>query len=482
MANKNGVIYNLIWKFAERITAQVVTLVVSIVLARMLEPSHYGVISMVTIFITIANVFVSDGFGSALIQKKNADAIDFSSVLYFNFIFSIILYGILFVCAPLISRFFGNGYEILTPVTRVLGLRLILTSINSVQQAYVSKKMIFKKFFWSTLFGTVVSGIVGIVMAYLGFGVWALVAQYLTNTTIDTLVLQIVLNKWPIKAFSWKRLKALINYGYKILLTSLTITGYQELRALIIGKLYSSSDLAFYDKAKQFPNLIVSNINTSISAVLFPKLAQEQDEIERVKYITRQSVRFSSYIMSPIMLGLAAVASPFVSIILTDKWLPCVHLLQIFCFFYLFQPIQTANTQAIKALGKSDLALKLEIIRDVIQLGSLIFVMRSGVDAIVISMAVLSFIFIFINGYPNIKLINYTLREQVSDFVKPLFMSIFMMIIVLLIGRLHINKVVLLLLQIVIGVITYMIISVVTNNQEFKFLVEFIFKKTNKKV
>ena len=160
MGNNKGVLYNLIWKFAERITAQLVTLVVSIVLARMLEPSHYGAISMVTIFIAIANVFVSDGFGSALIQKKNVDEVDFSSVLYFNVLFSIVLYGILFVCAPYISEFYGKGYEILTPVTRVLGLRLILTSINSVQQAYVSKNMIFKKFFWSTFFGTVVSGIV----------------------------------------------------------------------------------------------------------------------------------------------------------------------------------------------------------------------------------------------------------------------------------------------------------------------------------
>lgn len=480
MANSKGVFYNLIWKFAERITAQLVTLVVSIVLARMLDPSHYGVISMVTIFITIANVFVSDGFGSALIQKKNADAIDFSSVLYFNILFSIFLYAVLFLCAPFISRFYGKGYEILTPVTRVLGLRLILTSINSVQQAYVSRHMIFKKFFWSTLFGTVVSGIVGIIMAYNGFGVWALVAQYLTNTTIDTLVLQIVLNKWPIKAFSWQRLKTLLSYGYKILLTNLTITGYQELRALIIGKLYSSNDLAYYDKGKQFPNLVVTNINTSISAVLFPRLAQEQDDICKLKYITRKSVRFSAFIMSPIMLGLAAIAEPFISIILTDKWLPCVHLLQLFCVFYLFQPIQTANTQAIKALGRSDLALKLEIIRDIIQLVSLVCVMWISVDAIVISMAILSLLFVFINGFPNIKLINYSFKEQLQDFIWPLFISSFMMVIVMLVGNLTLNKYFLLALQVIIGGLIYITLSIVTKNPEFKYFLSYIFKLIKK--
>lgn len=428
-----------------------VTTIVSIILARLLDPSHYGVIAIVTIFITIANVFVSDGFGNALIQKKEADSLDFSSVLYFNLVLSFVLYGVLFFIAPFISAFYGAGYEILTPVIRVLGLRLILSAINSVQQAYISRKMIFKKFFWATLIGTVVSGIVGIFMAYNGFGVWALVAQYLTNTTLDTIVLQFVLNKWPVKAFSWDRIKGLINYGYKVLLTSLIITGYQEVRALIIGKLYSSEDLAYYDKGKQFPNLIVTNINTSIGAVIFPKMSQIQDEKEKVKAITRSSVQYSSYVMTPLMLGLAAIAPNFVTVLLTEKWLPCVPLLQLFCFFYVFQPIQTANTQATKALGRSDLTLKLEIFRDIIQLSVLVVVMWISVDAIVVSMAVMSFFFVFVNGYPNIKLIDYSLREQVSDFISPLIMSIAMMVIVMIIGLLKINPVVLVLVQLLIS-------------------------------
>ena len=250
---------------------------------------------------------------------------------------------------------------------------------------------------------------------------------------------------------------------------------------MIIGKLYSSNDLAFYDKGKQFPNLVVTNINTSISAVLFPKLAQEQDEISKVKYITRQSVKFSAYIMSPIMLGLAAVAEPFISVVLTDKWLPCVHLLQLFCFFYLFQPIQTANTQAIKALGRSDLALKLEIIRDIIQLISLVCVMWISVDAIVISMAVLSLLFVFINGYPNIKLINYSIKEQVEDFIFPLLMSGAMMIIVLLVGNLHINKIILLLIQVVTGGAIYVFLSVITKNSEFKYFINLLTAKLHSK-
>lgn len=470
----NGVVVNLFWKFAERISAQLVTLVVSVILARLLEPSDYGVIALVTIFITFANVFVSDGFGSALIQKKDADALDFSSVLYFNISFSIVLYIILFVGAPLIAKFYGDGYDILIPIMRLLGLRLILSAINSVQQAYVSKNMIFKKFFLSTLLGTVLSGVVGIVMAYKGFGAWALVTQYLTNTTVDTFVLQLVLNKWPVKKFSWNRIKGLINYGYKILLTSIIITGYQEIRALIIGKLYSAKDLAFYDKGKQFPNLVTVNINASIGAVLFPKMSQNQDDPTSLKQITKLSIRNSSYVLFPVMLGLAGVANNFVLILLTEKWLPCVHILQILCFFYLFQPIQTANTQAVKALGRSDITLKLEIFRDVIQLAVLLVVMWISVDAIVISMAVLSFLFVFVNGYPNIKLLKYPLKEQVMDIFPPLIMSLIMMFTVMIIGMLPINVFVLLPLQILLGVVIYVSLSVITKNKELLGLLDLV--------
>lgn len=472
--NSRGVLSNLIWKFAERISAQVVTLIVSLVLARILEPSHYGTIAIVTIFISIANVFVSDSFGTALIQKKDADILDFSSVLYFNIAFSIALYMLLFFLAPVIARFYGEGYEILTPVIRVLGFRLILSGINSVQQAYVSRKMIFRKFFWATLFGTVISGIVGIVMAYHGFGVWALVAQYLTNTTVDTVVLQITLRKWPKRVFSFKRLRSLVGFGSKVLFTSLIITVYQELRALIIGKLYSSKDLAYYEKGKQFPGLIAININTSIGAVLFPKMSQQQDDIEKVKQTTRTSIRFSSYIMSPIMLGLMSVAEPFIIVLLTDKWIPCISLLKLFCIFYLFQPIQTANTQATKALGRSDIVLKLEIFRDVIQLVVTLIVMWISVKAIVISMAIMSAAFVFVNAYPNIKLINYSLKEQIADILPNVMLSCIMAVAVFFIGKLHLNLILLLIIQIICGMAIYISLSVFTKNREFKYLINIV--------
>lgn len=474
---KNDLLNNLSWKFAERIAAQLVTVIVSIILARMLTPQDYGIIAIVTIFITFANVFVSDGFGSALIQKKEVDALDYSSVLYFNIIFSIVLYAILFFCAPLIASFYGDGYEILTPVLRVLGLRIIVSAVNSVQQAYVSRNMIFKKFFWSTLIGTVLSAVVGIGMAYSGFGVWALVGQYLTNTTVGTVTLAVSLRKKPILSFSFERLKGMVGYGSKILGTSLLITGYQEIRALIIGKVYSSEDLAYYDKGRQFPNLIVTNINTSIGAVLFPKMAQEQDDKTRIREITRKSIRFSSYLMCPLMLGLAAVAEPFVKIVLTDKWLPCVTLLQIFCVVYLFQPIHTANMQAIKAIGRSDVYLKLEIIKKVIELVVLLIVMWISVEAIVVSMAILTMAFTFVNAYPNKKLLNYSFKQQMGDILPSVCMSLVMAVIVYFFGKIPMNAYISFGVQIILGMIVYFALSLITKNSELKYFINLIKKK-----
>lgn len=468
--SKNNLLQNFSWKFAERIAAQLITLVVSLLLGRLLDPSDYGVVSIVTVMITLVNVLVSDGFGSALIQKKDADALDFFSVLYFNIGFSVILYVILFLSAPLIAAFYGAGYEELTAVIRVLGLRVILAGINSVQQAYVSRKMIFKNFFWATFIGTVISAVVGISMALSGFGVWALVAQYLTNTTVGTLCLTILIKKRPQAIFSVERLKVLLQYGSKVLVANLLITGYQEVRALIIGKMYSTADLAFYDRGKQFPNLVVTNVNTSISAVLFPKIANEQDDIARVQNTTRMAIRFSAYIMSPLMLGLAVVAEPLIRLVLTEKWIPCVPLLQMFCIVYLFQPIHTANTQAIKAVGRSDIYLKLELIKKSVELIVLLCVMWINVDAIVASMAVLTTLFTFVNAYPNKKILNYSFAQQMKDILPAIGMSAVMAIAIYPLSVLQVHDVVLLLIQVCSGAVIYILLSVLTKNKEFAYL------------
>lgn len=468
---KSKVLSGLIWKFGERITAQIVTFVVSVVLARLLPTEAYGLITLVTIFITFANCIVTNGFGSSLIQKKDSDNLDFSSVLYFQLGASLILYLILFVSSPLIASFFGEGYELLSPVLRVLGLRIPLTAINNVQQAFVSKKMIFKKFFFSTIIGTACSAVVGIYMAYKGYGVWALVGQYLTNTVMDTVILGITIHWKPELRFSWKRLGELFKYGWKILVAGLIGEIYNELRSIIIGKLYTSNDLAFFDKGKQIPNLIVTNINTSISNVLFPAISNAQNNPIDVKNITRRAIKTSAYIMCPMMFGLAVVAEPLITLLLTEKWLPCVPYLQIYCISFCFEPIQTANLQAIKAVGRSDILLKLEIIKKGSSILILFAVMWHSVDAIAYSLLLTTLIASIANTAPNNKLISYNFKELTTDMAPGLLISAVMAVIVHIEGIfLNLSALPMLIIQSATGAVVYLLISVIFKVEAFKYL------------
>lgn len=470
---KGKVLSGLIWKFGERITAQIVTFAVSVVLARLLPTEAYGLITLVTIFITFANCIVTNGFGSSLIQKKDSDNLDFSSVLYFQFGASLILYLILFVSAPLIASFFGDGYELLSPVLRVLGLRIPLTAINNVQQAFVSKKMIFKKFFFSTIIGTICSAVVGIFMAYKGYGVWALVGQYLTNTVMDTIILGLTIHWKPELKFSWKRIKELFSYGWKILVAGLIGETYNELRSIIIGKLYTSNDLAFFDKGKQIPNLIVTNINTSISNVLFPAISDAQNNPIDVKNITRRAIKTSAYIMCPMMFGLAVVAEPLITLLLTEKWLPCVPYLQIYCIAFCFEPIQTANLQAIKAVGRSDIFLKLEIIKKGSSILILFAVMWHSVDAIAYSLLLTTLIASIANTVPNNKLISYSFKELIIDMAPGLLISSVMAAIVYIEGLfINLSALPLIIIQVATGGVVYLLISAIFKVETFTYLIK----------
>lgn len=471
-------ITNLSWKFAERISVQAVSFFISIVLARILTPSDYGLVAMVTIFVTIAYVIVDGGFSGALIQKKDADEVDFSTVFYFSLFFSLILYSVIFIVAPFITRFYGDEYRILTPILRVLGIQVIIFSINSVQQAYVSRKMMFKNFFWASLVGTIVSAVIGIIMAFKGYGAWSIVAQQLSNTSINTITLYCVTRKLPILVFSFDRLKSLLDYGVKLFLGSLLTTIYQEMRALIIGKIYSAKELALYDKGRQFPVLFVNNINTSIAAVLFPKMSKEQDDISKIKETTRISIRFSAYVITPIMLGLVVIAEPLVRVVLTDKWIECVPLLQLFCFVYLFQPIHIANIQAIKAIGRSDVFLKLEILKKTLELITLLLVMYKGVSAIVINMAVLTTMFTFINAYPNKRLLHYSYKEQVQDIGPALITSIIMSLSIVGINLLlKIDDIFIIVVDILFGAVVYILLSAILKNRELIYIINMIKNK-----
>ena len=466
--NKNTTIKNFIWRFAERCGAQLVTFIVSIVLARLLAPEDYGTIALVTVFTTILQVFVDSGLGTALIQKKDADDLDFSSVFYFNFFVCIVLYIGMFLAAPIIAGFYGDS--LLIPIIRVISLTIVISGVKGIQQSYVSRNMLFKRFFFATLGGTIFSAFLGIGLAYAGFGVWAIVAQQLSNTAIDTLILWITVKWRPQKMFSWNRLKGLLSFGWKLLVSSLLDTVYNNLRNLIIGKFYSSADLAYYNQGDKFPKLIVTNINNSIDSVLLPTLSSAQDDRERVKNMTRRAIKTSTYIMAPLMMGLAFCATPIVRLILTEKWLPCVPYLQIFCITYMFWPVHTANLNAINAMGRSDWFLKLEIIKKIMGMTILLSTMWFGVMAMAYSLLLSSVLSQIINSWPNRKLLGYGYLEQVRDFAPGILLAVGMGICVYFIGFLPLPTVFTLMIQIIAGVAIYIGASALLKLEEYKYL------------
>lgn len=477
-SDKKNVLENFVWRFAERCGAQLVTFLVSIVLARILSPEDYGQIALITVFTTIMQVFVDSGLGTALIQKKDADDLDFSSVFYFNFVFCLVLYAAMFVAAPFIAGFYNDGS--LIPIIRVISLTIVISGVKGIQQSYVSRNMLFKNFFYSTLGGTIFSAFLGIALAYAGFGVWAIVAQQLSNTTIDTLILWLTVKWRPKKIFSWKRLKGLLSFGWKMLASSLLDTLYNNVRSLIIGKMYSSSDLAFYDQGKKFPNVIVTNINTSIDSVLLPTMASAQDDSVRVKSMTRRAIKTSTYIMAPLMMGLAFCAEPIVRLALTDKWLPCVPFLRIFCITYMFYPIHTANLNAIKAMGRSDLFLKLEIAKKIVGILLLVSTMWFGVMAMAYSLLVSSVLSQIINSWPNRKLLNYGYLEQLKDVIPSIALAVFMGFCVNLVCLLELSNIVTLLIQIPLGAVIYIVSSALLHLESFKYLMDMIRPMTRK--
>lgn len=415
---------NFIWRFAERCGARAVSFIVSIVLARMLVPDVYGTIALVTVFTTILNVFIDSGMGNALIQKKNADDLDFSTVFYFNMAMCIVLYTAMFFLAVPISRFYHD--ESLISVIRVLSLTLVISGIKNVQQAYVSRTMQFKRFFFATLSGTIGAAVAGIYTAYRGYGVWALVVQQIFNASVDTFILWFTVKWRPKLMFSFQRLKGLFSYGWKLLVSALLETSYTNLRQLIIGTMYTSADLAYYNKGQQFPMIIIENINSSINSVLFPAMSQEQDNAGRVKTITRRAIKTSTFIIAPLMMGLAFCGTQVVRLILTDKWMACVPYMQIFCVSAMFYPIHTANLNAIQAMGRSDIFLKLEIIKKIVGLVLLLSTMWFGTMAMAYSLLISGLISQVINSWPNKKLLNYGYLEQLKDIIPAILLALLM--------------------------------------------------------
>ena len=331
---KSTIISSLFWKFLQSCGTSGISAIVGIILARLLLPEDYGVIALITVFIAVAQIFVTSGLNTALIQKKEVDDTDYSSVFFLSLIIAAVCYAILFITSPFIAAFYGN--EIITPVLRVLGLTLFFGAFNSIQNAVIARTFTFKNLFVSSLGAVIISGIAGIVMALLGYGVWALVGQQLVSYIALCAIMWVTVDWRPKLLFSLTRVKTLFSFGWKLLVSAQIDTIYNNISTLVIGKLYPANMLGYYSQGQQYPNVLVSNINASIQTVMLPAYAKNQDDKATVKQIMRRALTTSSFLVLPAMAGLAAVAEPLVILLLTEKWIMAVPFLQIFCCVYAY--------------------------------------------------------------------------------------------------------------------------------------------------
>lgn len=445
----------LSWKFLERVGVLGAQFVLQIFLARLLDPSHYGAVSLMIVFTTLANVFIQRGFNTALIQNKDVTDEDYSSVFWVTLGIAAVAYAILFFCAPLIARLYKLP-EIVTPF-RVLALLLFPGALNSIQRAKVSRALDFRKVFYGNLAGILLAGFSGIAIAKMGGGLWALVAQNLVNVTVSCFVMRFLVN-WKIRfVCNLQRVKILFSYGWKLLVAGLIDTLYQDLRSLVIGAKYDAGTLGYYDRGKHFPQYIINVINSTVQTVMLPAMSSKQDDLNEVKTMMRTSITMSAYLIFPMMAGLAGVATPLVTLLLTEKWLPCVPYMQIYCFTLAFHPVHSCNLQAINAVGRSDIFIKLEVIKKAIGIASLAVAVFCFNDPIAIALTGVftTLTSCFINAYPSQKLFGYSYLQQMRDILPYFVLSMVMLALVLAVQLLHLSSLCTILVQVLLGVVFY---------------------------
>ena len=468
--SRERIVKSFFWKLFERLIVQVVQFIITIVLARLLLPEEYGTIALVVVFIQLCDVIIDGGLNTALVQKKDADNIDFSTIFFFSLALAGLMYGILFWGANLIAFFYKQPN--LVPIIRVLGLSLPFSAFNSIQRAYVSRNMLFQRLFYSSFGGVLIAGILGILLALRGFGVWALVVQSVINQVITTIIMWFTVRWRPCLCFSTDRLKVLFSYGWKILGANFITTVFVNIRKLVIGKYYSSASLAYYEKGDQLPSLVMNNVFSSVQTILLPTFSDVQDNRPRVKQMMRRSTKLSCFFIYSLMAGMIVSAKPLVILLLTEKWLSVVPFVQILCIANFFRPITLSNWEAIKALGYSDITLKLEIVKKIVDVLILVVSVIFGVYAIAWGCVLFNFVCVFINLAPNKKLLDYGVKEQAKDALPTLLIALIMGGGIYGIQLLPIPNIMVLLLQVFFGVVLYAGLCLLFKEESMMYLLQ----------
>lgn len=464
------------WSTIERFAVQTVSFILGLIIARLLSPSDYGVIAMLAVFIAISQTFVDSGFSTALVRKIDRSESDNSTVFYFNIVVGLAVYVVMFFAAPFIAEFYQT--PLLTPVTRVVSVTLIFSSFCVVQQALLTAKMDFKSQAKISLLSAIISGGVGIALAYYGYGVWALVVQTVVASLLR-MVLLWVFSRWrPRAPFSKSSFRELFSFGSKLLASGLLDTIYNNVYTIVIGKLFSAASLGLYSRANQFAQFPSSNITGIIQRVTFPVLSSIQNEDERLRINYRKLIRMSGFIIFPLMIGLAAVANPLIEILLTEKWIGAVIYLQIICFAMMWFPIHAINLNLLQVKGRSDLFLRVEIIKKIIGISILCITIPMGLLAMCYGRVVSSLLALIINTYYTGRLINVGFVMQMTDLLPSLIKSLIMGLLVWVVIMFFDSSIVKILLALVTGAASYLLMSIATTAQEWTYIKEIVQRKS----
>ena len=478
---QGSILSSLSFKFIERLSVKGLGLIISVILARLLSPTEFGEIAIIMVFINLCQTFVQSGLNTALIQSKDLKKEDYSTVFYISVAVAALMVAILWICAPWIGIYYQNPNLVLP--LRVYSFSLLFAALNSVQVAKLSREMAFKEIFLCSLISSVLSGALGVTLAFCGAGIWALIVYYFA-ATIVTCVTMLFATKWiPQLCFSIQRARTLFSYGWKMLASAVLCSLYADIRTLIIGKQFSEADLGYYSRGQQFPDILSNTLDVSIQSVMFPALARRQDNTEAVKIMLRKTVTLGCLLIIPVMAGLAVAAKPFITFLLTEKWLPCVPFMQILCIAYASVPLSSSYLVAIKAIGRSDTYMILEIIRRTVMLSILlitVFVFQT-VEAIAWGYAISLWIDAIIVAIPTYRLLGYRFSEQLADLWRPLVTSLLMGGVLIPLTLLPIPNVLILIIQVVAGILVYLGLNILLKNPALKDIFVILGKLKKKK-
>lgn len=475
MANnisRSSIVNSLVWKFLERIFSQGMNLFVQIILARLLLPKDFGSLALIVAITNYAAIFVQSGLATTIVQRKNLHKGDVSTLLTSSLVVAGALYVSIYVLSPWISSIYKLP-ELVWPL-RILAFVLFLNGYNSVQTALLQREMKFKALFWRSMLAVPISGTVGIVMAYTGFGLWALVAQNIINMAVTVIVMYIG-SDYPLKfGFNWTRARNLYSFGGKILLTSL-VTGFGDtFRTLLIGKKYDANELAYYNKGNAYSNYITQIVNATLQSVMLPAFAKNQDDIEVIRSYMRKSLGVTAFVMFPILFGVIATAKPLVLLFLTAKWAPAIPFLMIYCFLRLPSSLTVLDKQVFYALGKSHIGLYYEIGLLIANIAILLLTMEFSVMAMAVGITVVEYIGCVVIYFVADRVYHYRLSDRIKDIWKPLLNSMLMFFAMKSIDILNLSDLSVLLLQLCVGLICYILGAIILRDENIKYLISVV--------